>query len=100
MSCTTNTLLQYVRHIYAAFFSLAGAVPGKYLQANIDSLIKVSSIYLYIIFPLQAKNLYFLQLQGIPLPYEGYDAFEEESHYPFDTTAGGAFCAPKEINKS
>lgn len=47
--------------------ALIGAVPEKYLQENMNSLVK-----------------------GIALPYEGYDAFEEESHYLYNKE--GSFC--------
>ena len=84
---------------------ISGAVPGKYLQANMDSLVKVILFVIEFILPCLLKTtiwiillidgffLCFVLRQGVPLPYEGYDAFEEESHYPFDTAAGGSFCS-------
>jgi len=50
--------------------ALIGAVPEKYLQENMNSLVK-----------------------GKALPYEGYDAFEEESHYLYNKE--GSFCQAK-----
>ena len=54
--------------------ALIGKVPKKVLEDDLDTLISMSNL---------KYNNNNNGGQELALPYEGYDAFEEESHFPF-----------------